>query len=231
MVNTYTINISNQTGKYRKYALFTAVPEVSGEVSPTIWTNVFATAEVGSGQATQIVVYKQFFAVLGNAKGTPAAGVTVKVSDTRDVNLGSQDDFGAKTPGTTVKMVANNHIPEFSTAKLTNAGYSGSFQFLTDDLFDYTEATEKNFMIGLGGSSAGPGYSGPSAVFIPEPSQKYQIKPKNIFYLTAGEYTEGTIIDVTQMTDTVLELDFSSLSGNPAKNVVHNKNGKLIVQV
>ncbi|KAI3546931.1 hypothetical protein CABS01_01151 [Colletotrichum abscissum] len=229
MVNTYTININNQSGSVANYTLFTEVPQVTANVQPKLWSNVFASATAGRGQPTVFTVYKQFYAVLGNSHGTPASGVTVSVSDKRPVTLGHMDNISGKTvDGDTQLMISVNQIPEFDPDQPPNAGKTGAFAFKTDDRFDVSTAKSNNWIIGLGGADSGGNFTGPSAVFVPEPNQTYQIQPKVVYYLTEGKYTPGNIIDRQSLNNDVLKLDFTSVDGNGTKNVVHTPNGHLV---
>lgn len=89
--------------------------------------------------------------------------------------------------------------------------------------------TTGNYLIGLGGTKNGNSIDGPAATFIPEPNVKYQIQPVNTYYLTVGDYTKGSLIDVTKIGGTVLTIDFTAYSSGQV-TVVHNDRGQLVIQ-
>lgn len=68
---------------------------------------------------------------------------------------------------------------------------------------------------------SGTAYTGPEAVFVAQPNERYQIKPKPVFYLTSGEYKEGEIIERSKVTEDVFEIDFSDASGSSTRQLVH----------
>lgn len=55
-------------------------------------------------------------------------------------------------------------------------------------------------MIGLGGARLGPDASTqqPRSCW-PEPNVDYQIEPTNVYYLTFGNLTPGTLIDIDKI--------------------------------
>ena len=66
------------------------------------------------------------------------------------------------------------------------------------------------------------------ASFIPAPHVSYQIQPTNVYYLTYGDYFEGSIID-SRMIGSQVICDFRQL---PSKvTIVHDETGELYVQM
>lgn len=147
MANQYVITIENNSDSAQSYALFTAQPEITGEVEPKIWNNVFATGNALPRQVTVFTVYKQYFALTGASSGSPAAGVTVNVSGTQKVTLGVKNNDGTVTSGSTVKYITQKLntasgpvlIPGFSDTKQPDGGLANAFQIKTDTSFKVTD--------------------------------------------------------------------------------------------
>ena len=88
-------------------------------------------------------------------------------------------------------------------------------------------SNQDNYMTELGLSSTGGKKA--SATFVPEPRKNYQIQHMHmhIYYLTFGDYVQGSIIDVSK-TKAPKMIDFYM---NPADvTVIHDENGKLKIQ-
>lgn len=90
-----------------------------------------------------------------------------------------------------------------------------------------TNVLKGNWLIGLGGSKVG-GQSGPAALFAPEPGSSYEIQPIVQYYVAFGSYTQGNLIDVTQISTTNVLVDFTN--GPDRVTILHSADGNLTIQ-
>jgi len=148
-MNSYTITIQNNSGVFKNYVLFTGKPEVTGQVQPQIWSNVFATAPCAAGNVATFTIYKQYVALMGTSSGSPKTGVTVSVSGTKAVTLGKVNDNGSVTPGSSVNYITNNVgtdenpqlVPSLSPNYLDAAGQPNAFEIQTTGPFTPDDAS------------------------------------------------------------------------------------------
>ncbi|KAM0228815.1 hypothetical protein ACHAPO_010452 [Fusarium lateritium] len=230
MVNKNTIKVTNQSGAQQHYAIFNKPPIVTGKVSGQIWSNVFATANTPKSNSANFSIFKQYYAVVGTSQGNPEQGVQVDVNGSRDVTLGSTQPNGAAVAGTTLKLLVQDDAPQFSDEALPNGSFPNAFEIRTSSDFTLQDARNGNYVIGLGGTKNGNSVDGPAATFVPEPNVQYQIQPSNTYYLTVGDYTKGSLIDVTKIGGTILTIDFTAYPSG-AVSVVHTDRGELVIQV
>lgn len=84
-----------------------------------------------------------------------------------------------------------------------------------------------NWLVGVSASINGA--SGPAATFIPIPGQSYQVKPINEFWLSAGQYVPGALVDYTVVQQSPLKLDFSAKGAKSSANVNNTPEGKFVL--
>jgi hypothetical protein len=128
MANQYSIKIKNNSGVFRNYYIFSALPQVTPKVNGKLWSNILAVAHVQPNQSATFTIYKQYFAIVGNSSGTPAQGVMVNVSGYKDVTLGSQSPNGDLIPGTTLELDASDGAPYFTDNSVPDGGQVNAFQ-------------------------------------------------------------------------------------------------------
>ncbi|KAI0390902.1 hypothetical protein F5Y17DRAFT_461333 [Xylariaceae sp. FL0594] len=236
-MNSYTITIQNNTGVYKDYALFTAKPEITGQVQPQIWSNVFCTAGSGPDDTARFVIYKQFYAMKGSSSGSIKSGATVKVGKTVNVTLGKTNDDGSVTPGTSLNYITTNEgtesepnlFPNFDPQPLPSGGQPGCFEIQTTGPFTPEDVSNGNWVIGVSGS-VNDG-KGPAAVFAPIPNQSYQIKPVNQFWIATGQYVQGKLVDYTMVSKTAFKVDFSKPGAKSEITINHTPKGTFVVAV
>jgi hypothetical protein len=85
-----------------------------------------------------------------------------------------------------------------------------------------------NYIVGLGGSRNGQGFDGPLASFVPDPAVEYQILPSNTWYLTFGDYRQGSLITKERVGGPLVAIDFNNLPGDVT--IVHDYSGRLVLQ-
>lgn len=227
MVNKYTITVKNNSGAHQRYALFNKPPKVTSRVQSQIWTNVFATGNTPKGNTARFSMYTQYYAIVGTSEGSPADGVEVDVTGQRQVNLGATKPTGEVVPGTTLGLTVSDDAPWFEDNTYPDGAYVKSFEIKTKNDFTIAEAKKQKYVIGLGGAKAGTGSVGPAATFMPEPNVDYQIEPTNVYYLTFGNFTPGSLIDVNKI-GSLCVIDYGVLNDDVV--IVHDDHGNLVVQ-
>jgi len=133
MVNVYNITIKNNSGSFKKYVLFNAIPEVTNVVSDKIWANVFKTANAAPGQDTTFTIYAQYQAIVGSSSGTPAEGVTVNVSGSKAIDLGHVKPDNSKVAGSSIIFDVKDGAPYFLDTPAIPAGDVKAFQIRAPD--------------------------------------------------------------------------------------------------
>jgi len=68
----------------------------------------------------------------------------------------------------------------------------------------------------------------PTATFVAHPGMTCTIFPKVVFYVSTGEFTPGTLIDVTSVETTSLKVDFET--GLPDRTFIHKPNGTFVLE-
>ncbi|KAM0481097.1 hypothetical protein ACHAP7_004665 [Fusarium lateritium] len=205
------IKVQNSTGSQQTYALFNKDPQVHGQVQGQVWSNVFSTARVPD-----------------HAMAAFSMGVGVNVSAERPVKLGSTNPDGTHIPGSSVQLVVEDGAPQISNNSSPDNAFSGAFAIGTQNDFSTSEASNNNYIVGLGGSREGQGFDGPLASFVPAPGVEYQIQPSSTWYLTFGDYRQGSLISTQKIGGSVATIDFSKLPGDVT--IVHDNRGRLVLQ-
>ena len=128
MAVPYTITITNNSGDFKDYALFSAMPKVRPAVPRIGWSNVFAVAHAAPGQSTRFTIHKQYYAVAGNLGKPPVQDVTGYISDSKAVTLGRKIYSGWVVNGTSIEVDALSGIPYFTRTALRNGGELDAFE-------------------------------------------------------------------------------------------------------
>ncbi|KAG9508297.1 hypothetical protein J7337_001861 [Fusarium musae] len=229
MVNKYTIVINNRSGIYQNYTLFTEKPEVTGISNSSIWTNVYQASDVIFDSAdAQFEMLENYHAIVGKWKGGPKEGARVGIGQTKKVNLGSLSDDGSLNPGTTLNMVSvdGGWAPSFDRSQPPQSAFINAFEIDTGNDFTVETAIQNNFFVGVAGSP-NDSSSSPIATFRPEPGNRYQIKPSNVFYISFGQRLQvGQLVDVAKIRNP-LRIDFANSGPNIIIN--HTPTGELII--
>ncbi|KAL6918271.1 hypothetical protein ACHAP8_007533 [Fusarium lateritium] len=231
MPNTYTITIQNNSGTNQNYALFSEPPKLESSVSSKVWTNAVKTAHAGPNSATTFTISSQFFAYVGSSSGVPGQDdVTVSVSSSNEVELGSSDLAGNAKKGTTLKMDVIDMAPQF-TGAAAPGGKQGAFGIQTaagneQNQFTYNNAKDNGWVIGLG--KIVNGQTVPAATIIPQPNCSYQIQPINTWYISYGSYRAGQVCNFEMSSLQKATVNFSNSSN---ARVVHSPGGEITTQV
>ncbi|KAG8671042.1 hypothetical protein FPOAC2_04358 [Fusarium poae] len=230
MPTTYTITIQNNSGSNQNYALFNEVPKLESSVSAKVWNNALRTARAGPNSSTTFNITSQFFAYIGSSSGVPGQDdVTVDVSSSNEVELGSTDLEGNPKKGTTLKMDVVDMAPQF-TGKVAAGGKVGAFSIQTaagneDNQFTFNNARDNGWVIGLG--KVINGKTVPAATIIPQPNCSYQIQPVNKWYIAYGTYRAGQVCNFEMSSLDKATVDFANSSN---ARVIHSPSGQLTTQ-
>lgn len=245
-MNACSIRILNNSGSRQTYSLFSEVPRITGRIQGKVWQNILAQARTPAAQEGKFNIYQKYYAVCGSINGSPADGVSVGVTGTRKVTLGSTTPKGAHVPGTTLQLVVEEHAPEFSHKQSPACACNGSFAITTSPDFTIAEAVTCSFYLaiilrqtsvltvlldsytlGFGISARRTGKIIPAATFIPHPNIRYQIQPITTYYITSGDFAPGNIIDISRLGPTA-KVDYNTLK--PDALIIHDEYGKLNIQ-
>jgi len=141
MPNTYSITVQNKSGSQQQYALFNKVPQVTGKVQEQIWSNVFATGSGAHDMSVGFSVTNETYAIVGMKKTHPSKKVIVSVAGSKPVTLGRTQADGQAVPGSTLKVIVNQTVPQFSTDALPDSSVPHAFSIQTGE-FSNKEAKD-----------------------------------------------------------------------------------------
>ncbi|KAK0723614.1 hypothetical protein B0T26DRAFT_622758, partial [Lasiosphaeria miniovina] len=224
MANTYEITILNESGAAQSYLLFAAAPVVTG-TNLDVFSSVFiasptiVTSPSGSSSTT-FTITRQFYAICGTSVQNLRFGVKVATSYYDAVTLGSVDiNTGKTTRGTTELLTTEPGVHFVNPAPAADAPV-GAYTINTDSTFGVPDPN--NTFTGLGGLNMN-GKVVPMATFLAAPLTTYSIKPVFKYYITAGTYSPGEIINPSSMGITYL-VDFTKRVTNSI-TLVHDSHG------
>ncbi|PMD52993.1 uncharacterized protein K444DRAFT_542670 [Hyaloscypha bicolor E] len=202
-MTTYTIKVHNKSDASQHFLLFNEKPTSSNNISQ-LWTNVWVKSGVTdhpNGTATFKITSK-FYGVCGTTDTAFASGVSVSTSDWADVNITTSSSNGTK-----LQMNVEDDGPVFDSSAVSTTSTTGSFAINTNS-FDSTQ--HENVYCGLGRQSAHDSEDIiPVAVWTAKPSQDYEIAPVQKFFIATGTYSEGDVVNVADLGQTVV-IDFTS---------------------
>ncbi|KAI1267391.1 hypothetical protein F5Y18DRAFT_336932 [Xylariaceae sp. FL1019] len=218
----YSITVRNTSGVTQNYYITNDPPSLTGPARSKPWSSVISSAHCPNGATAKFEIdTRKYYAYCTTSDGKPGDGVDVSVTQRRPVVLGRANEDGSLTPGSSMKIVVQEGTPEL-VAGDQQSGPRGAFQFQTGNDFTLRDAKQEHFMIGYGNEAA------PFALFMPQPNSTYTIQPRNIFYLSFGQTTRGSIVDLTSLGE-ALKIDFESLQ-NSQVTVVGDQTGQLVLQ-
>lgn len=216
----YRITVINNSGDDNNYGIFLDSPAIATVPDKNVWTNVWVYQRVASTGSFTLNVLDTFYAWIGQAAEAPVPGVIIQGGVGQAVSqLGSGSKFGS-----TFSMTNDEGIANFVLPNPTASALNGSFQINTDTTF-----TSNNlFMLGLGAVNPLSGIIVPAGVISALPDRKYNLSPIVKFYISAGVWQPGEIVDIEFESDTVGVIDFSSGPGlgNFGCNIVQGSNGE-----
>ena len=211
-VTTYTIKILNESGFLKSYIVFLEAPVVtcaSGPhpVTPAAWAT-FPDMQPEAFGTTEYDDAAPSFAYWGKTiekdSVISASGVIeidLAAGDEVAFTASSQPGFGAPVPG----MAA-----------------PGSFRILTTS--DFTAADD--FILGVAHQS---GLPIPTAMFVAEPNDNFEITPVVRFYVSEGVCVPGQMIDMGSLPSEMALVDFTGMAETQA-TAIQAANGAWTVE-
>ncbi|KAM0420382.1 hypothetical protein ACHAPT_011802 [Fusarium lateritium] len=216
---TYRIIVKNQSGSPQDYSFFNDRPTVAGGMpGGDIWSNVMKTAKgIPDGGSASFEVSTNYYAICGSCQGTPGSGAKVTISKAAPVQLG-RFSAGKYALGSTVPLVVHRKSAcDLGATQTPGCGRVGNFQLDTtcrpENAFTVADARANNLLIGIATSTDGDNCTA-MATFHPAPNFKYQIQPKAIYYVAAGEnFQVGQLINA-EMVGVSQPVDFEARQSN-----------------
>jgi hypothetical protein len=213
----WTIELTNNSGEAKDYAIFSAPPEVTfNDVLVTVHTCAWLTYQgVGPGEKRRSTFSESVFAGadLNNVRLEP--GVVILNSTAMPIDARARD-------GTSLLNGEGGEI--FSAARHDQAAY-GSVSITTPDPLAGPFAPFKVAALVLG-KIVDSHVANAMAAFPPQPGGVFQIKPSSRFHLIQGQYVHGEVL----APDTASEatIDFTGHDDVKA-TVIHRPDGRLTV--
>ncbi|WP_165188326.1 hypothetical protein [Caulobacter soli] len=200
-MTTYQIQVLNQSGFAKSYVFFLEPPDVDGMGSaPTVQANAWVTFNsVTTGGFDSATFDDSVYAYWGTTPDALGPGTVLASGGTALVDLDAQDQvsftasptgFGPASPG----MAA-----------------TGAYAIAATN--DFTAAD--GFAFGMA-KGAGTPIPAPTATFLAEPGDTFNITPQMIFYVSDGAYTSGQVLDYSALVVTAATVDFSDRSQTTA---------------
>ncbi len=213
MATTYNIKVLNKSNVVQNYFLFSKPPAVSG-VLGQVYSNAWVTFPNTPNYGTASLSYTdELYAYWGTVPRTVAPGVVVNTGQGLPVTLGPNgtDYYFSATP------------TQFDLSKTKNDAPAGQYTITSGSDF----SNPSPYVFGLGKIDA-YGLVSPVATFAAQPSSIFNIAPVTKVWVSTGGYTEGTVIDVTQIGASI-EIDFTGKAERTAV-VTQSATGQYSVQ-
>ncbi|KAK4081670.1 uncharacterized protein Triagg1_2411 [Trichoderma aggressivum f. europaeum] len=229
MATTYKIFFTNYSGFANNFAFFSATPIVTNNGGSPVYSNIIASQYVpaDNGDTTfEIDVTQTYYAWTSispiDTGKLPGTNVVTKISNSKLATLGTSG-----SPGSTFKLVNSGGNPTFDGAAATFQAPDGTFQIASDpNAFQ----PDQNFICGLG-SVDGNGQRIPVATrraaydmrrntarltiggaliqFAAQPNTVATIAPVVKFYIAQYGSQQGTVINVSILSNKAAEIDFT----------------------
>ncbi|KAK8017877.1 hypothetical protein PG993_014203 [Apiospora rasikravindrae] len=233
MPNSYKLTVINETGGPQDYAFFNDTPLVSGGVSGPVWSNVMKSAvHTPNGGRASFEVQNTFHATCGSFEGSPEHGGKITISKSVPVNLGSKAE-GNVTAGSSVALTVYNKTScDLEPPTTPGQGKLGNFQLTTtckpENAFTMQDARQNNLLVGIA-TSGGGSITNAMASFAPYPNVEYQIMPKAIYHVAAGNrFNVGDLVKAEMMSNSIA-VDFV-LRGTNNVTLIHGQDMKFTFQ-
>ncbi|KUJ21614.1 uncharacterized protein LY89DRAFT_379002 [Mollisia scopiformis] len=217
MATTYTIQIFNSSNINRSYSLFQSVP--TPQNSPDCFTNVYQRSPMivsGNSSYCTFSMQKTFYAIYGTSPKTLSAGVTVTSCNSAPITLSSNDGTPPASSGTQLALSTiekNGKDPMWGAPSMTQGTLPNSYGISCDSSFSYPNSS--NICIGFGATDPHTGQVIPVATIPAIPGTDFFFEPKNTYYIAAGSWALGTVVNVAALS-TTLTVDFTQISMHDA---------------
>ncbi|KAL6807852.1 hypothetical protein GGI42DRAFT_319114 [Trichoderma sp. SZMC 28013] len=207
MATTYKIFFTNYSGFANNFAFFSATPVVTNNGGSPVYSNIIASQYVpaDNGDTTfEIDVTQTYYAWTSispiDTGKLPGTNVVTKISNSKLATLGTSG-----SPGSTFKLINSGGNPTFDGTAATFQAPDGTFQIASDpNAFQ----PDQNFICGLG-SVDGNGQRIPVATFAAQPNTVATIAPVVKFYIAQYGSQQGTVINVSILSNKAAEIDFT----------------------
>jgi hypothetical protein len=141
-MSSFSIKLRNRSGQTHNYILYQQTP-AAAKPGTTVWPLIIVSAKVPEGGSANISLpipnpyHAYAITVQSQSHG---AGVETDVK--RAVKLGKQQADGTITPGSTVKYVVKDGVPNLEDHQFPNAGVQNGFEIRTENDFTAEDATK-----------------------------------------------------------------------------------------
>ncbi|KAL7796890.1 hypothetical protein V8C43DRAFT_303762 [Trichoderma afarasin] len=207
MSTTYKIFFTNYSGFNNNFAFFSAAPIVTNNGGSPVYGNVIASQYVpaDNGDTTfEIDVTQTYYAWTSISpvptKDLPGSNVVTKISNSKLATLGKSG-----SPGSTFKLVNSGGNPTFDGSATKYEAPDGTYQIASDP---GAFLPDQNFICGLGSVDSN-GQRIPVATFAAQPNTVATIAPVVKFYIAQFGSQQGTVINVSILSNKAAEIDFT----------------------
>ncbi|KAL9594237.1 MAG: hypothetical protein Q9219_007139 [cf. Caloplaca sp. 3 TL-2023] len=188
------IFVHNKSSDNQQFLIFNDKPSYSSSVGAA-WINVWGRSPgTGAENGTaEFDISEEVFAVCGMGPKALAKDLVVSTSDYEDVKLGTD-----KGKATDVSLVMDKGGVVFDKKAIGVVEKKGSFGISSAG---YNMSEYKNTFCGLGRRSPIPSIQEvvPVSVWQAKPNQKYLVTPKRVYYISTGDYVQGTIVEYADL--------------------------------
>jgi hypothetical protein len=182
--------------------------------------------------------------IYGTSPKTLSAGVTVTSCNSAPITLSSNDGTPPASSGTQLALSTidkNGKDPMWGAPSMTQGTLPNSYGISCDSSFNYpnsskftspslsststqpyfmiTTLTQRfhtgNICIGFGATDPHTGQVIPVATIPAIPGTDFFFEPKNSYYIAAGNWAPGTVVNVASLS-TTLTVDFTQISMHDA---------------
>ncbi|KAK1655413.1 hypothetical protein BDP81DRAFT_388346 [Colletotrichum phormii] len=198
------IIVKNESDRAQQFLIFNEKPTYSESVGRA-WTTVWGRSPGTAGRhgTTRFSIEEHYYAVCGMTQKALQTDLIVSTSDCDKVRLGTRQEKGSLEA---LEIQEGGIV--FDKGKRGDLDKDGAFGIDTA-AYGFTEY--QNVFCGLGMKSPTPGQEEevmPVSVWRPDSNQRYKITPKRIYYVSAGKFIPGRVVDFAQL-GSVVTIDFT----------------------
>jgi hypothetical protein len=203
MSDKYILNVKNNSTQTGSFCIYQEVPDTN---LPGITTLAWLAKPAHPSTLLEFEWNTQYCFVWSKTTGKKS-GTMIKTSQTWDANL------------STLNHVNFDYVGgDYTFSDQSQGDYEGNLYI------DQTKRVVSN------DASVGIGMSGKGSFMVSsQPNMKFIITPKPTYWLLFGDYEEGDVLDITQVTDSAVKLLYKGtkvvnveFTGNNTWNVLPN---------
>lgn len=175
MGNTYKIMFENNSTSFGKVCVYQKHPEINADVMALAWF-----VEPCHPTTRSIFTWQMKYDFIWNITGELVPGVIFDSSQTWSADANAQNS---------ITLTYNRDAYTFKN--LTSNGKPGNFEVFEDNTIPLKQAS-----VGIGMAGSG--------VFVKqaEANKHLFFSPKPEYWITFGNYEQGQVLDITEITDT-----------------------------